>query len=148
VRACNAFSGLSLADASTLFFEFHGVDDAEVGRHAGIISELEASSSEWTAASEPEERSALWTARHNAFYATLAARRSEGVRGFSTDVCVPLSRLVDVIAKTHHDLHTSGLFGTIVGHVGDGNFHVLLPVVEEDEGEMKRVWAFSDRLVM
>lgn len=71
-----------------------------------------------------------------------------GSRALSTDVCVPLSKLADVIVDTQKDLKDSGLFGTIVGHVGDGNFHVMLPFLESDQEHMGKVKAFSDRLVL
>ncbi|PIO73801.1 FAD linked oxidase protein [Teladorsagia circumcincta] len=87
----------------------------------------------------------LWTARHNAYYAALAMRT--GAVGFTTDVCVPISRLAETIVQTKQDLDSMKLKGAIVGHVGDGNFHVILPVFEEDHEEMKIVRDFSDRLV-
>ncbi|RCN26588.1 FAD linked oxidase protein, partial [Ancylostoma caninum] len=68
-------------------------------------------------------------------------------QGFTTDVCVPITKLAETIVETRKDLDETGLKGAIVGHVGDGNFHVILPVFEENEEEMKMVHAFSDRLV-
>ncbi|KHJ95393.1 FAD linked oxidase protein [Oesophagostomum dentatum] len=87
----------------------------------------------------------LWTARHHAYYAALAMRT--GSAGFTTDVCVPITKLAETIVETRKDLDNSGLKGAIVGHVGDGNFHVIIPVFEESSLEMEAVHAFSDRLV-
>ncbi|XP_075393325.1 putative D-lactate dehydrogenase, mitochondrial isoform X2 [Tenrec ecaudatus] len=95
-------------------------------------------------AKEAEERSRLWTARHNAWYAILALR--PGSKGYSTDVCVPISRLPEILVQTKEDLKTSGLTGAIVGHVGDGNFHCILVVDPEDPEELHRAEAFAQQL--
>ncbi|KAL6742617.1 hypothetical protein Aduo_015749 [Ancylostoma duodenale] len=147
VAACNKYSHLTLPEQPTLALEFHGQTDAEVGQQAQVVGDICAqnngSAFEWS--TELEEMEKLWTARHNAYYAALAMRT--GAVGFTTDVCVPITKLAETIVETRKDLDETGLKGVIVGHVGDGNFHVILPVFEENEEEMKAVHAFSDRLV-
>ncbi|XP_037671532.1 probable D-lactate dehydrogenase, mitochondrial isoform X2 [Choloepus didactylus] len=143
--ACNRYSKLSHPVAPTLFLEFHGSERVlaeqlqqaeEICRHNG------ASHFSW--AQEAKERSRLWAARHNAWYAALALR--PGCKGYSTDVCVPISRLPEILVQTKEDLKASGLTGTIVGHVGDGNFHCILLVDPEDTQELRRVKAFAEQL--
>ncbi|XP_049720912.1 probable D-lactate dehydrogenase, mitochondrial isoform X3 [Elephas maximus indicus] len=143
--ACNRHSKLNCSVAPTLFLEFHGSKQAlaeqlqraeEITRHNG------ASHFSW--AKEPEERSRLWAARHNVWYAVLALR--PGCKGYSTDVCVPISRLPEILVQTKEDLKASGLTGAIVGHVGDGNFHCILVVDPEDPEELHRVEAFAQHL--
>ncbi|KAK4814132.1 hypothetical protein QYF61_009056 [Mycteria americana] len=95
-------------------------------------------------AEEPEQRGQLWAMRHSAWYAALALR--PGCQGYSTDVCVPISRLPDVVVETKRDLQDSGLTGPMVGHVGDGNFHCLLVFDPQDPAEAQRVHAFTQRL--
>ncbi|XP_004704600.1 probable D-lactate dehydrogenase, mitochondrial [Echinops telfairi] len=143
--ACNRHSKLSCMVAPTLFLEFHGSEQAlaeqlqraeEVTQHNG--------GSHFAWAKEAEERSRLWTARHNAWYAILALR--PGSKGYATDVCVPISRLPEILVQTKEDLKTSGLTGAIAGHVGDGNFHCILLVDPEDPEELHRVEAFAQQL--
>ncbi|KFO82829.1 hypothetical protein N303_05085, partial [Cuculus canorus] len=95
-------------------------------------------------AQEPEERRRLWAMRHSAWYAALALR--PGCQGYSTDVCVPISRLPDVVVETQRDLQDCGLTGPMVGHVGDGNFHCILVFDAQDSAEAQRVHAFTERL--
>ncbi|XP_076989151.1 putative D-lactate dehydrogenase, mitochondrial isoform X3 [Tamandua tetradactyla] len=143
--ACNRYSKLSHSVSPTLFLEFHGSERAladhlqqaeEICRHNG------ASHFSW--AQGAEERSQLWTARHNAWYAVLALR--PGCKGYSTDVCVPISRLPEIMVQTKEDLKASGLTGAIVGHVGDGNFHCMLLADPKDTQELHRVEAFAEQL--
>ncbi|CAI4223583.1 unnamed protein product [Auanema sp. JU1783] len=146
VAACNKYSSLTMPVAPTLFLEFHGFTDASVQSQLEYTKSI---CSSYNALSfvESENNSdidKLWKARHNAYYAALSLR--EGSRGFTTDVCVPISKLADVITLTKKDLIDSNLVGTIVGHVGDGNFHVILPVVDMEK-ELPKVKQFSDRLV-
>ncbi|XP_017596302.1 PREDICTED: probable D-lactate dehydrogenase, mitochondrial [Corvus brachyrhynchos] len=91
-----------------------------------------------------EEREQLWSMRHNAWYAALALR--PGCQGYSTDVCVPISRLPDVVVETKQDLQASSITGPMVGHVGDGNFHCLLIFNSQDPEEAQRIYAFTQRL--
>ncbi|XP_075796805.1 putative D-lactate dehydrogenase, mitochondrial isoform X1 [Pelodiscus sinensis] len=145
MAACNRFSGLSYAVAPTLFLEFHGSPGSldEQVRQAGEIVQLNGGS-DFAWAREPEARNKLWAARHNAWYAALALR--PGSKGYSTDVCVPISRLPQIVDETHRDLQESGLTGPMVGHVGDGNFHCLLVLDPDDPDERRRVQEFATRL--
>ncbi|KAM6063740.1 LOW QUALITY PROTEIN: putative D-lactate dehydrogenase, mitochondrial [Theristicus caerulescens] len=143
--ACGRFSGLELPAAATLLLELHGSRHglAEQQQQTEEIVRLNGGSSlAW--AEEPEERGRLWAMRHSAWYAALALR--PGCQGYSTDVCVPISRLPDVVVETKRDLQDSGLTGPMVGHVGDGNFHCLLVFDAQDPAEAQRVHAFAQRL--
>ena len=146
VKAVNKFSGLTLVEQPTLFLEFHGSKTSvkeNVEQVGEIMREFGGSDFKW--AVNQAERTTLWTARHNAYYASLAYR--PGCRALTTDVCVPISRLAECIAATKRDLDTSFLVGPIVGHVGDGNFHMLLlvePGSPEDHAEAERL---NERLV-
>ncbi|QPC41874.1 FAD-binding protein [Kaustia mangrovi] len=147
VRACNAYSDLGLKETPTLFLEFHGT---EAGTHeqsetfGEIAQEFGGGPFDWT--TKPEDRTKLWQARHDAFWAGKSLMPAKEV--FSTDVCVPISRLAECVVETKRDLAESGLFGPIVGHVGDGNFHVLLFCDPSDAEEKGRAKAFSERLAM
>ncbi|KAM5296848.1 putative D-lactate dehydrogenase, mitochondrial isoform 1-T1 [Glossophaga mutica] len=143
--ACNRHSKLNCPVAPTLFLEFHGSKQAlaeQVQQAEKITQDNGASHFLW--AKEAEERSQLWAARHNAWYAALALR--PGSKGYATDVCVPISRLPEILVQTKEDLKTSGLTGCIVGHVGDGNFHCILMVDPEDAEELRRLKAFVHQL--
>lgn len=96
------------------------------------------------ASSDNDERRNLWRARHDAYWAALAA--SPGKMGLVTDACVPISKLADCIASAQSDLEDLGLHGTVLGHVGDGNFHVILTVDPEDFAEQALVEQFLDQL--
>uniref|UniRef100_A0AC35F520 FAD-binding PCMH-type domain-containing protein n=1 Tax=Panagrolaimus sp. PS1159 TaxID=55785 RepID=A0AC35F520_9BILA len=134
-------------ECPTLFLEFHGGSESEVEQQAITAEEICTANNgrkfKWSVDSQEIHR--LWSARHHAYYATVGSKK--GSKGFSTDVCVPISRLVDVIVDTKKDLDEHNIFGTIVGHVGEGNFHVLFAVDESNPDEMKQIWEFSDRLV-
>jgi len=97
-------------------------------------------------ATKPEDRNRLWQARHEAYYACLALR--PGAKALATDVCVPISRLAECILETRRDIDDTGLTAPIVGHVGDGNFHVVVVMDLEDAAEVARCKAFNERLVM
>lgn len=129
-----------------LFVEFHGTETG-VAEQAEIFGEIAAGNGggefRWT--NDPEERDRLWRARHDAYLASFLLR--PGAKGVSTDVCVPISRLADCIAETEKDLAESGLIAPVVGHVGDGNFHLLLLLDTDDAAEMARAEEFMDRLV-
>ncbi len=146
VKAFNAYSKLDLKVAPTLFLEFHGSvastrEQAET--FAAIAEELGGGPFEW--ASKEEERQKLWQARHDAFWATKSLM--PGKDAFATDVCVPISRLAECVTETQADLAANGLYGPIVGHVGDGNFHVVLFCNRADAEEVRRVKAVYDRLI-
>ncbi|MDR6430604.1 FAD-linked oxidase C-terminal domain-containing protein [Brucella pseudogrignonensis] len=129
-----------------LFVEFHGTETG-VAEQAEIFGEIAAENGggefRWT--NDPEERDRLWRARHDAYLASFLLR--PGAKGVSTDVCVPISRLADCISETEKDLAESGLIAPVVGHVGDGNFHLLLLLDTDNTSEMERAEEFMDRLV-
>ena len=145
VRACNAYSKLGLDEVPTLFVEFHGTK-AGVGEQAALFGEIAESHGggpfKWE--TEAEKRTALWQARHDAYWAALQLR--PGAKGVATDVCVPVSRLADCIAETISDIEDCGFLAPIVGHVGDGNFHVLPLIDMNDAQEVARAEAFLSRL--
>ena len=145
MKACNAYSGLSYAESPTLFVEFHGTDETvaiQSRMFAEIASEFEGGDFLWTA--DADERARLWKARHHAYFASLQLR--PGCRGLSTDVCVPISRLADCITATQADIAELRLVAPIVGHAGDGNFHVLALMDMDDPNEIERVEEFTRRL--
>ena len=146
VKACKAYSKLTLPETPLLFLEFHGSEAsvAEQSQRFGeIATELGGGPFEW--ATKAEDRSRLWQARHDAYWAVMGLR--PGVRALSTDVCVPISRLAECVTQSQRDLKESRLVAPIVGHVGDGNFHMLLLIDHNDAGEVDRAKAFLERLV-
>jgi D-lactate dehydrogenase (cytochrome) len=141
IRAINRHSNLTLAESPTLFFEFHGTE-ASVKEQAETVQALAAehAGSGFAWATRPEERSRLWNARHNAYFAMLQLK--PGCRAVTTDVCVPISRLAECVVETEDDLRGSPLPCPIVGHVGDGNFHVAIlidPARPEELSEAERL---------
>uniref|UniRef100_A0A493T7Q7 D-lactate dehydrogenase (cytochrome) n=1 Tax=Anas platyrhynchos platyrhynchos TaxID=8840 RepID=A0A493T7Q7_ANAPP len=143
--ACSRYSRLELPEAATLFLELHGSQQglAEQQQQAEELVRLHGGSiPAWARA--PEERERLWSARHSAWFAALALR--PGCQGYSTDVCVPISRLPGVVVETQRDLRDAGLTGPMVGHVGDGNFHCILVFHPDDPDEARRVHDFAERL--
>ena len=145
--ACNRHSRLTRPVAPTLFFEFHGQSEASVDEQSLAVGEIVADHGghDYARAVTPEDRAKLWQARHDAYYAALALR--PGSRGWTTDVCVPISRLADCIRETKQDLADSPLVGPLVGHVGDGNFHLIMPVNPDSAPEMAAAEHLTDRLV-
>ncbi len=145
VKACNAYSKLGLPESPTLFVEFHGTNDgvAEQASRFGAIA-ADHGGGEFVWATKPEDRSKLWQARHDVFWAVSGLR--PGARAFATDVCVPISRLADCVEETQRDIAEHGLVAPIVGHVGDGNFHVSPLVDMNDPEEIERAERFSGRL--
>jgi D-lactate dehydrogenase (cytochrome) len=145
VKACNAYSKLSLPETPMLFVEFHGTADSvaeQSRRFDEIAAENNGGPLVWT--TRTEERNQLWQARHDAYWAQLGLR--PGARVFSTDVCVPISRLADCVEETQRDIAETGLIAPIVGHVGDGNFHVGPLIDMSDPDEIERADAFAERL--
>jgi D-lactate dehydrogenase (cytochrome) len=145
VRACNLYSKLNLPETPMLFLEFHGSDAsvAEQSQRFGeIASEFGGGPFDW--ATKGEDRSRLWQARHDAYWAQRGLRLN--TLPLATDVCVPISRLAECLAETERDIAESRLLAPIVGHVGDGNFHVGLLVDMNDAEEVARVRAFLERL--
>jgi D-lactate dehydrogenase (cytochrome) len=146
VRACNAYSRLDLPETPLLFLEFHG-SAAGVREQAACFNEIAAEFDggpfDW--ATQAEDRSRLWRARHDAYWAARALRPA--AKGISTDVCVPISQLAACVAETKSDIAASGLLAPIVGHVGDGNFHVMPLIDFSNAEEVARGYAFVERLV-
>lgn len=145
VKACNAYSKLALPEQPLLLVEFHGTEagvEEQVRRFGEIATEFGGGNFQW--ATRPEDRTRLWQARHDVYWASTAIR--PGSKGIATDVCVPISQLADCVAETQADMVASGLVGPIVGHVGDGNFHVQPLVMMDDPDELDRAKAFLVRL--
>ncbi|MVA73191.1 FAD-binding protein [Agrobacterium vitis] len=145
VRACNAYSNLSLPERPTLFLEFHGTEQTvalQAEQFAAIAEEYGAEDLCFT--SDPQERAQLWKARHNAYWAGRAL--APELAGLSTDVCVPISKLAECVAETQADIAETGLLAPIVGHVGDGNFHLLILFDDKDAENVDKVEAFMARL--
>ena len=137
VRMVNAHSKLGLREEHMLLMEFHG-SPASVKEQAETVQDIAAEfggqSFEW--ATTPEERTRLWTARHNAYFAAIQSK--PGCRAISTDTCVPISRLADCLLESVAEADASGLPYFLVGHVGDGNFHFGY-LIDPDNGEERRV---------
>jgi D-lactate dehydrogenase (cytochrome) len=146
IRAVNAYSHLDYTETPTLFLEFHGTP-AAVAEQAQTVAEIADGhgAGEFRWATEAEDRNRLWQARHQAYYAALSLR--PGAKGWPTDVCVPISRLTECIVETHRDLAQSFLLAPMVGHVGDGNFHVLLLVDPERPEELAEAQRLNDRMI-
>ncbi len=146
IKAVNAWSKLDLPEVTTLFFEFHG-SPGGVAEQVEMVSALAAENGggDFAWSNLPEERAKLWKARHEAYYAAVALR--PGAAGWTTDVCVPISRLPECITATKHDLAGASMPATILGHVGDGNFHVIFAMDPNSQDELREVKAINDRLV-
>lgn len=145
--AINRYSDLNYPVAPTLFFEFHG-SEAGVKEQTETVSELTDSNGggEFQWAVHEEQRLHLWQARHDAYYACLALR--PGSKGMVTDVCVPISRLAESILETQKDIEETGILAPIVGHVGDGNFHLCMVIDPENATEIEQANALNERLVL
>ncbi|MEM9628941.1 MAG: FAD-linked oxidase C-terminal domain-containing protein [Pseudomonadota bacterium] len=147
MKACIAYSKLEdMKEAPTLFFEFHG-SDVGVQEQATTVGEIAAEfgGDDFQWATRPEDRNRLWEARHNAFYAVMAAWPNTSA--VVTDVCVPISRLAECIARTQEELKVTRLISPLVGHAGDGNFHLSIMVNMDDPDELKRAKALSETMV-
>ncbi len=146
IKAVNAYSKLSLPEVPTLFVEFHG-SDASVAeqsqRFGDIVADLGGGPFDW--ATKPEDRSRLWQARHDGYWAGRHLR--PGASAFATDVCVPISRLAECVNATQREIAELNLVAPILGHVGDGNFHLTLLVDMQDTDELKRANILMERLV-
>ena len=144
--ACNHYSRLDYAPSPHIFFEFHGTPAgvAEQAEATGAIAQ-EFGGSDFAWSTTTEERNRLWQARHDAFFAAIALR--PGCEGWPTDVCVPISRLAECIAETRADLASAPFPTPIVGHVGDGNFHVIFVIRTEDAEEVRIATELNERLV-
>ena len=146
IGAVNAYKGTSFPESPHLFVEFGGTE-------AGVAADLEAAreiaedagASSWESETDPTARAQMWDARHNAMHATLALR--PGSRALTTDVAVPVSGLAGAIEHARRELDESGLLGGIVGHAGDGNFHVAFLLDPDDEESIARADALNASLV-
>ncbi len=146
IEAINKFAELDLAVLPTVCFEFHGsergvAEDAENAK--AIVQSHGATDFEWT--TDQAERNRLWTARHNAFFAACALR--PGAKPLTTDVCVPVSRLAECIAETKADLEGAASPVCLLGHIGDGNFHLILLVDDTNPDEVAAAEAINERMV-
>ncbi|MBM3583267.1 MAG: FAD-binding protein [Alphaproteobacteria bacterium] len=146
VDAINRYAKLDNPVAPTLFFEFHGstagvVEQAEQAQ--AIARDHGGTDFRW--ATQVEDRAKLWQARHDAYYAALALRPD--VKGWATDVCVPISRLAECIVETKRDIQASTVMAPMVGHVGDGNFHLTFLVNPFSAEEMAEAHRVNDRML-
>src|SRR3954466_6156655 len=146
INAINKYSKLDHKVAPTLFFEFHG-SNAAVAEQVEMVAALAAEhgGDDFRWATSPEERSKLWQARHDAYYAALALR--PGSKGWPTDVCVPISRLAECIGETKRDLAQSAIPSALAGHVGDGNFHLIFMIDPQSPEEIAEAARLNDRMV-
>ena len=145
VKAVNNYSNLDLPEEPLLLLEFHGTENSvreQSELFAGIASEYTSHPFQWT--TDPEERNKLWKARHDAYWACLSLM--PGAEGLSTDVCVPISRLAECVEETRKDIIETGLTAPLIGHVGDGNFHVLPLCMPDDTETRDKITAFAGRL--
>lgn len=146
VKAINAHDKLGLPEKPLLLFEFHGSEHG-VKEQAELVQDIaaehNASGFEW--ATHPEDRSRLWAARHNAYFALLQMR--PGFRSITTDCCVPISQLAECILETKADCEKNGMVYSIIGHVGDGNFHVLMLIDPHDPAEVEKAEGINNRMV-
>jgi D-lactate dehydrogenase (cytochrome) len=146
MRGINGYSKLGYREAPTLFFEFHGTE-ASVAEQAelaeAIAAEHDGQGFQWARAAE--ERTKLWHARDNTLYAGLSLK--PGAKAMITDVCVPISRLTECLTETRRDIDANGLIAPVVGHVGDGNFHLLILIDQNNADEVARAKALHARLV-
>ncbi len=146
MKAINNYSKTDYPELDTLFLEFHGTHDGvaeQVRLFDEISTEFGASAFQW--AKQEEDRSQLWRARHDAYYAGLAVK--PGSLGYVTDVCVPISKLADCIAETQQDIASTGLFAPIIGHVGDGNFHSTIFIDPDDKAMFTAALELDKRMV-
>jgi D-lactate dehydrogenase (cytochrome) len=144
--AINRYSKLDYAVQPTLFFEFHGTEAGvmeQVEMVKALTTEHGGSAFRW--ATQAEDRNKLWQARHNAYYAALALR--PGAKGWATDVCVPISRLADCISETKREIRESKMLAPLVGHVGDGIFHLTYVFDPNDPAEMETAQRLNERMV-
>jgi len=146
IRAVNRWSKMDLPELTTLFFEFHG-SERYVAEQVETVHGLAQANGggEFRWAEKTEDRNALWKARHEAYYAAVNMR--SGAIGWATDVCVPMSRLAECIGDTKTDLEASSVPATILGHVGDGNFHVVFSIDPTSQDELQEVKEINARLV-
>jgi D-lactate dehydrogenase (cytochrome) len=146
VRACNRYSQLSLPEQPTLFLEFSGTPES-VGGQVARAEEIAQSNggAAFQSTADDAERARLWKARHAAYHAARALR--PGSECLVADVCVPISQLADAVAEARRDIDAAGLLAPIVGHVGDGNFHVLFLLEPNATDEWQRAEKVYDAMI-
>ena len=146
MRLLNIYAKLEYPEKNTLFMEFHGTD-AGVTEQAEMVQAIAVDNggSNFTWTTDSEERSKLWQARHDAVWANKQDKPGWGM--WPTDVCVPISRLADVVLATKEDIQKEQLTAPLLGHVGDGNFHLTIMVRPDDPVYLERVEALNDRMV-
>ena len=148
MNAINRYSKTNYAVAPTLFFEFHGDSDGHASEQAKRVQEIAAEHGgrgfQWTTWREDREK--LWEARHNAYYAGLALR--PGAKALLTDVCVPVSRLTECILETQKDNRSASFPIPLVGHVGDGNFHLSYLIDPDNGTEIAEASRLAERLIL
>lgn len=147
MQAVNQYSKLDYRVAPTLFFEFHGPSEPNVREQAETVGQLAAEHGgtgfQW--ATSPEDRARLWQARHHAYFASLALK--PGAKGWTTDVCVPISRLAECVRETEADNAQSHLLAPLVGHAGDGNFHLIYLIDPENPADLAEAKRLNSRLI-
>lgn len=147
IEAINLYSKIDLPVLPTLFFEFHGMNDRDVGDQTAMLQSLAAEHGgqgfKWK--TNPEDMDQLWNARHNAYFAAHAL--VPGAKVLVTDICVPISRLAECITETKNDLAQVSFSATIVGHVGDGNFHVLCVLDPSNPSQFEEASRFAEQTV-
>ena len=147
LKAFNLYSKTDFKEVPTLFVEFHGSEAGakeQIETFADIAEDLGGGPLDW--ATQEEDRNRLWQARHDGYWAIKSM--VPGKESIGTDVCVPISRLAQCVEETRRDLEEHGLYGPILGHVGDGNFHVVLFCDRDDEAEVEKTEQFLSRLAM
>ncbi|OSZ74200.1 FAD-binding oxidoreductase [Hydrogenophaga sp. IBVHS1] len=146
IDAVNRYSRLGMQVAPTLFFEFHG-SEPEVAHQVAMVQEIAAShgASDFAWAERPEDRTRLWQARHDIWWANKGLR--PGAEGLPTDVCVPISELADQVEAAQQDVAAHNLIAPMCGHVGDGNFHLCFMVNPLDVDEMGRAKGVYTRMI-
>ena len=146
MRAINAHSRMNHREQPTLFLEFHG-SSASVEEQARLVQDIahEHGGMEFQWTTRPEDRNRLWAARHQAFFATLQLK--PGSRSVSTDVCVPISRLTECMLATAEDIAKASMPIPMFGHVGDGNFHLVILVDPNNPSDLTEAKALNARLV-
>ncbi|WP_118135756.1 FAD-binding oxidoreductase [Oceanicella sp. SM1341] len=145
IRGFNVHAGTAMPEKPHLFLEFHGSESAvaeQAERVGEIVAEFGGGDFQWT--NKPEERNALWHMRHNAYYASKALR--PGCWALTTDVCVPISRLAEAVAVTRADIDASSLEATILGHVGDGNYHCAILIDPDSPAELAEAKELAHRM--
>ncbi len=144
-RCFNAYAKTDFPEAPHLMIEFHGSDASvaeDAKRFGEVAAEFGAEGFRWS--EQTEDRNRLWRMRHDGYYAIMAAH--PGKRAVATDICVPISRLAEAVTETQADIAESGLYGPLLGHVGDGNFHATLVVDPERPEDLKTAKALAHRM--